>query len=92
MSTWEFLLRGLRRKMGDAVHTSDLPILVKRARTLELSAFGVDVFDKIGRHVDTFVPLEGELEDWYEEWMEELIRKYPDHYFAFSFVPRRVGK
>ncbi len=86
MNVQRFLLGGLRRKMEDAVHSSDLPILVKRARTLGLSAFGVDVFDRRGRHVDTFIPLEGELDDWYEEWVEEFVKKYPTHYFAFSFV------
>ncbi len=87
MNVQKFLLGDLRRKMRDAVHTSDLPLLVKRARTLGLSAFGVDIFDSEGRYVDTFVPVEGKLEYWYERWMEELMRRYPNHYFAFSFVP-----
>ena len=80
----EFLYGDLRRR-GSAVHTSDLFILVKRARTLGLFSYGVDIFDSRGYYVSTYIPTEGEFEKWYEEEAQDLAREYPDHYFDFSF-------
>ncbi|RLJ70708.1 hypothetical protein BCF55_0989 [Hydrogenivirga caldilitoris] len=80
-----FLFEGLRRK-GESVHSEDLLVLVKRARTLEFGAFGVDIFDRRGRYLDTFIP-QDTCPFWYEELAEEFVRKYRDCYFSFSFVP-----
>jgi len=82
----EFLYEGLRKR-GKAVHSDDLLVLVKRARTLGLYAFGVDIFDEKGRLIDTFVPLKSNTPFWYEELAEEFVRRYKDCYFSFSFVP-----
>ena len=69
-----------------AVHASDLTLLVKRAKTLNLFAFGVDIFDNKCIYIDTFIP-ESEEKFWYEEKAEEFLKTYPNHYFAFTFSP-----
>ena len=80
----EFLYGDLKR-FGSAVHTSDLFILVKRARTLGLYAYGVDIFDSEGNYLDTYIPVEGRFDTWYEEELWDLAERFPDHYFEFSF-------
>ncbi len=85
MELKEFLYGDLKRR-GSAVHTSDLFILVKRARTLGLCSYGVDIFNGEGYYVSTYIPTAGEFGEWYEEEAQSLAEEYPDHYFDFSFT------